>query len=275
MDNVGFEYRSKEGETAFETFLKYSNEKEKSSAVLGRILDRLLIRNGMTFLDVGSGNGEFLRLALSRINHPQRVEFILLEPSQDLANQLRLITQHFPANSTVRIECSTFENLITNSQFDIILASHVPLAKDQSEKLPGIFERMLRLLKPDGSLIVVLRAKDDIHEFRTVFKSMLMGRDYRFVIIDDAVSILENFAQAIPLRISKFSAEAELRLPYPGSMRDVISIVEFFLNKKWEEFPDNIRQSVLEYIRQRKGVLRHIDGFVLAEKLPSSQTHLQ
>jgi len=63
---IGFEYRKGGAgdETSFEIFLKYTDEKEKSSAVLGKILSRLLVREGMTCLDIGSGNGEYLRLAL-------------------------------------------------------------------------------------------------------------------------------------------------------------------------------------------------------------------
>jgi len=66
----------------------------------------------------------------------------------------------------------------------------VPLAKDRIENLPAIYGKMLGFLKPDGCLIVVLRGKDDIHEFRTMFKSRLIGRDYQSLTIDDAIRIL-------------------------------------------------------------------------------------
>ena len=69
------------------------------------------------------------------------------------------------------------------------------------------------------------------------------------------------------LRVSTFSANAELRLPYPNKIQDVISIVEFFLNKKWEEFPNNIREAVLDYVKQKKGILHQTDGFALIKKI--------
>lgn len=270
MDNrFGFEYRNKrkEGETVFETFLRYTDEKEKSSAVLGKILSQLLIKKNMTFLDVGSGNGEYLRLSFGRVKRLNKVDFTLLEPSADLARQLRLTTKRFPRNAVVKVVRSTFEDFSTNKQFDVVLASHVPLAKDKLETLPAVYKKMLKFLKPDGCLIVVLRGRDDVHEFRTVFKSQLTGGDYKSVTIDDAAGILKKIAKKTPLRISMFSAKAKLYLPYPDNMRDVISIIEFFLNRKWEAFPDDIREAALIYIRRKKGIFRQIDGFVVVKRV--------
>lgn len=269
MNNqVGFEYRnSKEGETTFETFLRYTDEKEKSAAVLGKILTRLLVKQGMTFLDVGSGNGEYLRFALCKARGIKKTVFTLLEPSPDLAKQLRLTAKRFPRNTVVKIVRATFEDFTTDNRFDVVLASHVPLAKDNIEKLPEVYSRMLNFLTPDGCLIVVLRGKDDIHEFRTKFKSRLIGRKYRSLTIDDAARMLRRVAKTASLRLSKFIVKATLRLPYPGNMRDVISVAEFFLNKSWEEIPDNVRKEVLVYLQRKKGVLRQIDGFLVVRRI--------
>ncbi len=62
-------------------------------------------------------------------------------------------------------------------------------------------------------------------------------------------------------------AKATLRLPYPGNIRDVISVAEFFLNKSWEEIPDNIRKAVLAYLQRKEGVLRQIDGFLVVRRI--------
>lgn len=263
-NKVGFEYLDKHKETIFETFLKYTDEKKNSSAVLGKILKRLLNEEGMTFLDIGAGNGEYLRMSLIQIKSLKRTEITLLEPSSDLVKRLRLTTKKFPRNLTVKVVHSTFDDFITNSQFDVILASHLPFTKD---RLPMVFGKMLELLKSKGHLVVVLRRKDDIHEFRTMFKSKLMKKDYTSLIIDDAVESLNNLAKNMPLRISMFSSNSELRLPIADNIQDVISIIEFFLNKKWEEFPDDIRKAVLDYINRKKGILHQSDGFALVEKI--------
>ncbi len=269
MDNqIGFEYRNnEEGEIAFEIFLRYSDEKEKSAAVLGKILFQVLVRQDMTLLDVGSGNGEYLRLAFCGTRDTKKTICTLLEPSPDLVRQLRLTVKRFPCNAVVKIIQSTLEGFTTDNRFDVVLASHVPLAKDHIEKLSEVYARMLDLLVPDGCLVVVLRGKDDVHEFRTKFKSRLMGRKYRSLTIDDAARVLKRITKTSSLRLSKFNAKATLRLPYPGNMQNVISVAEFFLNKSWEEIPDDIRKDVLSYIHRKKGILRQIDGFLVVRRI--------
>lgn len=264
LNKIGFEYLDKKEETVFETFLKYTNEKEKSSMVLGKILEKLFDRDNMVFLDVGSGNGEYLKLSLNHIKLLKKVELTLLEPSDQLIKKLRLTVQGFPTNVSIKIIHSTLDNFTDNCLFDVILASHLPFSR---EKLPQIFSRMLDLLKECGFLIVVLRRKDDIHEFRTMFKTQLLGKYYSSLNDDDAIKVFNTLAKNKLLKISTFSADAELYFPIIENREATISIIEFLLNKKWEEFPDKIRESVLAYINQKNGVFHQIDGFVLVQKM--------
>ena len=266
---IGFEYRkgSANEKVPFEIFLKYSNEKEKSSEVLGKILSGLLVREKMALLDIGSGTGEYLRLALSKVRNPKMISATLLEPSTDLATRLRSARKLFPSNVSVNIVSDIFEDFTTTVLFDIILASHVPLAKDNVARLPEIYRRMFELLKPDGYLVIVLRGKDDVHQFRTRFKTKIIGRDYYSLAIDDAEAVLRKIAEQLSLRIQKFSVKAKLHLPYPDDMRDVISVVEFLLNANWKDIPAVIRDSILAYIRRRNGLLRQIDSFLVVRKI--------
>lgn len=266
---IGFEYRGdrRGGRTPFEIFLQYTDEKEKSAAVLGRILSRLIRRNGMAFLDIGSGNGTYLRSTLEKVKSPKKTTITLLEPSDDLVEKLRDTAKFFPRNTVAKVVHSSFEDFTTDAQFEIVLASHVPLAKDDPASLPAIYSRMLGLLKPNGSLIVVLRGKDDIHWFRTTFKSCIMGIDYKSLTIGDAEQVFKKISSQLPLRLKKFSTQANALLPYPDNMEDVIAIVEFLLNIKWEEIPTAIRDSVLGYIRDKHGRLRQIDSFLVVKRV--------
>lgn len=266
---AGFEYRGseKDGRTPFEIFLQYTDEKNKSASMLGTILSRLLRKNGMTLLDIGSGNGAYLRAALEKMKSLKKVIITLLEPSDDLVRQLRNTAKLFPHNTVAKVTHSSFEDFMTDERFDIVLASHVPLAKDDPTRLPAIYSRMLELLEPNGRLIVVLRGRDDIHWFRTTFKSQIMDRDYASLTIDDAERVFKQIAGQLPLRLKKFSAQANAFLPYPDNMEDVITIVEFLLNTEWEEIPAEIRDSVLKYIRNKHGRLRQVDGILVAKKI--------
>lgn len=266
---VGFEYRRnrRDERIPFEIFLQYTDEKEKSAAVLGKILPRLIRRNGVTLLDIGSGNGTYLHSVLEKVKSLKETVITLLEPSDDLVKKLRDTAKFFPLNAIAKIVYSSFEDFTTNKRFDLILASHVPLAKDDPARLSTIYSRMLELLKPNGTLIVVLRGKDDIHRFRTTFKSRIRGRKYRSLTIDDAEQVFEKIARRLPLRLEKSSAYAHTLLPYPDKMEDVIAIVEFFLNTKWEEISSEIRESILKYIRDKHGHLQQVDGFLVVKKI--------
>lgn len=263
-NKVGFEYRNKQGETVFETFLKYTDEKKNSSVVLGKILKRLLNRDGITFLDVGTGNGEYLALSLNQIENPLRIaKLILIEPSDSLVKRLRLALKNFPAGLATKVVRSTFEDFVPNGQFDIILMSHLPFPKD---RLFIIFKKALKLLKRDGYLIIVLRKRDDVHKFRTKFKSQLAGKDLQSLTINDAVEVLNELAKIMPLNLSMFSSSARLRMPTKNNMRDVISIIEFLLNKRWKEFPDDVCKEVVNYIKRKRGILHQADGFALVQR---------
>jgi len=263
-----FEYRSDENaQTPFEIFLRYTDEKEKSAVALGKILSSLNVRPGMTFLDIGSGNGEYIRLALNNVPNLKETAITLLEPSADLAKRLRHTVQLFPSSTNTKIVNSSFDDFSGTERFDIVLASHVPLVKDNLKRLPVIYERILELLKPHGSLVVVLRGKDDIHQFRTRFKTKIMGRDYCSLTIDDAEVVFRRFTERLSLRIKKFNVKAKLHLPYPDDMRDVISVVEFLLNTNWGDIPTKFRQSILAYIRNRSGLLRQVDSLLVVKKI--------
>jgi len=261
MNNqVGLKYQG----SKFETFLKYTNEKENSSVVLGKILRKFIDKDGISFLDVGSGNGEFLRLSLNRIKSLKGAEVTLLEPNGDLIRQLRLNVKNFPSDATVKIVHSTFDDFVTDSRFNIILTSHPPFRRNE---LSQVFLRMLNLLEPNGRLVVVLRKKDDVHKFRTTFKAeLLKDKSYQSLTIDDAIETFNELAKIKPLRISTFIANSELHLPIAYNMEDAISIIEFFLNKDWEEIPQDIRKAVLSFVSKKNGVFHLTDCIALIEK---------
>lgn len=264
MDKIGFEYMVNEGKIPFEIFLNYTDEKEKSSVVLGNILSNAFSRDEMTILDIGSGNGEYLRLALNNVSVLNGMQFTLLEPSVGLFKHLKTFISDFPVCSKIKIINTFFEDFSEDNHFDIILASHLPFKKD---KLLIFYNRVLKMLNKGGELVVVLRCKDDVHYFRTKFKTELMHKKYVSLTIDDAIKIFNKIAKSIPIKISKFYSESALSFPIKDNAKDAISIIEFFLNKKWEEISIDMHERILGYINYKNCKFKQIDGFLVVKKL--------
>lgn len=259
MTTPGFEYKKKESETPFETFLRYTDEKERSATKLATILQARL-GEASHILDIGTGNGEYLSLALSKTNIPDGVKLTLVEPSNDLYAQLKgkFEKQFLPTN--VRIVNSDLQAFDSSEKFDVILMSHlfyhVPRAI-WNEQLA----KSLSMLKPEGVLIIVLREKDDAYDFKMAFKPLLFDALFKALTIDDVLSALPKKA----LRIVRHSAAAELRIPVEENIDDTISIIEFFLNKEWSDIPPSVQQSSLKFIKDKKGVFKQLDGIAVVE----------
>ena len=77
-------------ETSFETFLRYTDEKERSAELMGGILDEVAATTDpIRLLDIGTGNGEFVTRSLDSMeSRDARVEATLVEPSEDLFSRL-------------------------------------------------------------------------------------------------------------------------------------------------------------------------------------------
>lgn len=253
---MSFEYRQKESETPFETFLKYTNEKEESSKKLASILEKY-VKDGTSLLDIGAGNGEYLQLTLQKLVDVSAMQLTLVEPSADLAKNLPTL---FTRNTTISV--TTFDDFITKETFDIILASHLFYHISRAAR-PQVLSKIISMVKSGGVLIVVLREKDDIYEFKTEFMPQLFTKDFKALVLDDILNVLPNEAV---LSIWRDVAHSESRIPYQENVDDTISIIEFFLNKQWSEMPKQIQQASLKFVKAKKGRFKQIDGIAVIQK---------
>ncbi len=257
---ANFEYRNKKGETPFETFLRYTDEKEISSTHLAAILQDKI--GGASILDIGTGNGEYLGLMLDKVKNSEGCHLILVEPSSDLAMQLEGRFSTILPEHNIKIVCSDLDNFSSNEKFDIVLASHIfyhiprPIWSEQLSK-------MLSFLTPDGLLIIVLREKDDAYAFKMTFKPQLFSKDFKAFTIDD---VLDALPSADTLQVTKHPAVSELKIPIAKKLEDTISIVEFYLNKEWQNIPKTIREDALSFIRSKNGTFRQIDGIAVIKR---------
>jgi len=264
MTTIGFEYKKKNNETPFETFLRYTNEKEKSAAKLATILKSKLNKD-VSILDFGTGNGEYLDLALSQIGVriSDAMKLTLVEPSSDLVSQLECrFAKRMPLPS-LTVVSSDMQNFKSDDTFDVILMSHLFYHLPR-ESWTMQLSKALSMLSVDGALIIVLREKDDAYDFKMAFKPLLFDASFKALTIDD---VLEVLPKEWTLRVEKQLASSQLHIPFKTSPEDTVSIIEFYLNKEWSDISPRIQESSLEYIRAKNGVFNQLDGIAVVEKV--------
>lgn len=253
-DSLGFEYNNKASGSPFETFLRYTDEKEKSSEALASILSTV---NASSLLDVGAGDGQYLELTLSKVNPSLGIELTLVEPSRDLIKQLSKRFKHHYA----MILNSSLDDFSTAEKFDVVLASHLFYHIPKNERQKQL-HRLLSFLNPDGLLILVLREQDDAYEFKMSFKPLLFDKNFKALVLDDILTYLSEEE----LSVARYKVESRLEFPYEKSLDDTISIIEFYLNMPWDKIPDHIQKEILSYLKSKKYLFNLIDGIAVIQK---------
>lgn len=255
--SVEFEYRAKHIESPFETFLRYTDEKEKSSGRLAAVLQEE--ESALHILDIGAGTGEYLALTLSKLKRLSNLRLVLLEPSADLARQIRGRFSTVLPLSRVTVVNADLAAFTTKERFDVVLASHL-LYHIPRPIWPQQLQMMLSLLKPRGRLIIVAREKDDAYAFKMAFKPLLFNKEFQAVTLNDVLDVVPDKSH---LHISRHLAASRLRVPLDTNLEDTITIIEFYLNKRWQDIPKPIQQDALQFIKDRAGVFEQLDGIAV------------
>lgn len=263
MTSLEFEHKNSKSETRFETFLRYSNEKERSASKLTAILRQKLDQSSAV-LDIGTGNGEYLRLALADIE-PKTVRKIMLtlvEPSDNLVAHLKDRFAKLLPSHRLKIVNSDLQSFKSSGSFDVILMSHlfyhIPRASWRQE-----VSKAVSMLKSDGILILVLREKDEVYDFKMAFKPQMFDASLKPLVLDDVIETLpENEA----FRIERQVSLSELHIPIETNMDDTVSIIEFYLNKEWVDIPEDIQQASLDFIKERGNVLKQVEGIAVISR---------
>lgn len=246
--NDGTEYIGKNGQTPFETFLKYTNQKANSARKLADIINQEPPEM-ISLLDIGSGNGEFLEQIISSVGPVKQFNMTLIEPSQDLFNTLQA---RFKDRSTEVIN-TTFDAFKITQKYDVIIAAHL-FYHFPGDEWASLLQRMIDLLNPKGKLLIVLRDKDDVYEFKMKFKPLLFNEAFQASTIDDLLADLPSNIDVI-----KEAVSSQLTIP-ENNEADFESIVEFYLNKNWKDIQPNIQQEIRQYASDKHFQLKLTDG---------------
>lgn len=243
----------------YEIYLKYSTQKDISTIQLQKILSRFK-DNQNKLLDVGSGDGLYLLKSLPKDNH---FEITFLEPAKDLFKTLKTNIQQY---SNCKAINKTFEDFYAESKnkFDIILASH--LYHFPEDEYSIFLSQLISLLEDSGTLIWIERGVDEVTDFKTRFKRKLRPDRYpenwepRYY--KKALDILKEESDSTEIIFN----ESELRFPYEENFDEVIALVEFYLNIDWVSIPTDIQNEILEYIKDKGGILKEEEGIIIFKK---------
>lgn len=258
MGTNGMEYKNKQEESPFETFLKYTDEKEKSSAQLAKVLQED-VRN-LSILDIGTGNGEYLALTLTKVKHVEYFHITLIEPSRDLSSQLATRFANILDTVNIRVFPHEFDSFSSANKFDVILASHLYYHIPRPSWAMQL-DKMLLLLKPGGRLIVVLREEDDAYKFKMAFKPLIHDKNFKALVLDDVLAALPKQNK---LKITRHTVFSELHIPFDNK-KDTISIIEFYLNEQWKNIPKSVQSTALKFIKEKDSIFQQVDGIAVIQ----------
>lgn len=267
-----YETSKERKETPYLTFLRYTNEAERSSRVFSSILHSILRKsfiggeNKLSILDIGSGDGRLVVNVFRKLARSLYADLFLLEPSEELHSELGRNIKLLPRRLKVKIINKKYEDLKGHeSFFDIIFASrlyHIA-RKDRYNQ----FSKMISQLKVGGHLIFVLRKKDDNYYFKKKFQTKIFGRGYLTGHIEECMPTFRKISNELNLEIKNFGIHSELKIPVSENLKDSISLIEFSLNTKWNEIPRSLKIRVLKYIEKKQNVFKQLDGVAVIKKL--------
>ena len=263
MSSDGFEYKNKDHETPFETFLRYTDEKEKSATKLADIFRKVPYKTA-NILDIGTGNGEFLDMALSHLDGEvlDGMHLTLLEPSDDLAYNLERRFLNSIPSTNINVVNSDIQNFKSNRTFDIILMSHLFYHLPR-KSWADFLNKAISMLNDEGVLIIILRDKDDAYDFKMAIMPLLFSDSFKAITIDD---VIEALPKEQKLSVKRKYSYSNLQIPLDTSFEDVVSIIEFYLNKQWAEIPAHIQQISLEFIKKKSGIFKQVDGIAIVSR---------
>jgi SAM-dependent methyltransferase len=271
MDGVhessGFEYRTKESsrKTLFETFLAHTDEKEQSAVVLSGILESQVVNGALRILDVGAGTGEYLELALTKLPQPLSVDLRLVEPSTSLTERLQQTFGAAVKADHAKISSTDFDSFSTDDRFDVVIASHV-MYHFPLESWPRQLQKMLSFLKPTGALVIVIREKDDVYEFKNAFRPRLDEDTYAATYTGDVQAAFQSLEPSLPVRIERLSSTSHLVLPADADDPDLHAIIEFYLHVPWKDIPLSMRREITVFLQKRNWSLKQVDGYIVARR---------
>lgn len=129
--------------------LSYIEELREPLKELGFVLPKRKSRRGSHALEIGCGVGVYAKWIS---NHGY--DYLGIEPDAEVC---AFAAKQF-AKRGIGFQAKTFEELSLRQRFRVILAAHV---FEHMEDAPGMMAKALKMLEPDGVLIIVIPNDED------------------------------------------------------------------------------------------------------------------
>jgi len=208
---------------SFDLFLKKTDEKH---VLMRFIKDNIKPQRGMSFLDIGGGDGT---LALFVAKETKRA--VVIEPNKQFFEKLKRF-------ENIKAINAKWEKVNLKDKFDFILAAYV-VTYFPSEKRRGLLKKMYDYLQPGGKLLIlsVDSEKGSWREIHTYFynlighkhqssdeklKKLLKPYEVRSKVIKTHVSA-KNEAEMLEMLVFDFKK-------YPKEFKRYKKDLEYFLS---------------------------------------------
>jgi hypothetical protein len=265
-----------EGESSFDVFLRYSNQKEILASRIVEIINQHFAKQTIHIFDIGVGEGTFhakLVKFLMQNGNSRQVQFDLLDPnaihSIELKGQKIGFEQIFPAQYLARIHHSTWEEYDDSQEqgkTDVVICSHT-IYHLKPEEFKTDFKKMIGLLSPAGLLFIIARFPDEPYEFIKRFYEKATNKPFNEITIEDALPIIDEIVKEDnSIHYQLLHCDAKVQLPFRTDPEDAHTIVGFYLRRKWMKIPKNVRKDIVKFALGNNIIFNQNDGIVILQK---------
>lgn len=270
-------YRAEKGESLFDIFLRYSNQKRILAKWLSRRFSEMAGRRTLEVLDIGTSKGTLMMMLAGRLialRIPNPINFHFIEPDEtsvvslkERAEALEDITRN---HHRTRILQTTWEDFRPDqdevSRFDVVICSHTIYHFPRHE-FPSIFKKMTAVLKPRGQLFVIAREKDDIYQFIQRHYTAATGKPFNEITIHDAIPVLEGITKDDPSLVMQYdTVRASATFPFASNVKHAQALAGFFLQRPWHRIPTVVQTGIMGEFDATDVRLPQIDGVITITK---------
>lgn len=208
----------------------------------------------LEYLDIGCGHGDKTLSIINLLQQTHTVNTTAIDPSPELLAIFK--NQH--NGNCAKLTCSTWEGYKPTKKFHFITSIHTFY---YIQNWKSAIKKMLNHLSNNGVIAIVIRANDEIHQFKNYFFNKIYSNHKKEVNFELLCKTLTK------LNINYETQIIESNLNMNGCLLENKAgkqLIEFFLRLPYSDIPENIKLEIKEYLEQHQhnGHLINQDGFV-------------